>query len=230
MAAAVLPGSAAAKTVALTFDDGPSSYTADVLRKLERKGVPATFFVVGEVIAGREHLLRRMDRDGHEIGNHTWSHPFLTRLSDGAIRSQLGRTNRAIRSVLGYRPTVFRPPYGDVNDRVRRIAGQKKLKTVLWNVDTADYSRPGCQTIYRRAVASRARHLNILMHDGGGPRDQTVCAVPKIIRKLKQRNYRFVTVSQQLRRSGTAASATSATSASATTDVRRDHAPGAFDR
>ena len=213
-----MTSTARAQTAALTFDDGPSAYTPKVLRILKQRNVPATFFLVGSNIAGREALLRRMDRQGHEVGNHSWSHPDLRFLSPEGIGRQLGRTNRAIQRVVGQRPAVFRPPYGAVNDTVRSIAAEKGLETVLWNVDTVDWSRPGCQTIAQRATASRAQHLNILFHDGGGPREQTVCAVPKVIRTLNGRGYQFVTVSQQRQVSS---------AGSAPVPVARDHSSNA---
>jgi peptidoglycan-N-acetylglucosamine deacetylase len=216
--AALLPAPVGAQTVALTFDDGPSAYTGDVIRILRERNVPATFFLVGSNIAGREGLLRRMDRRGHEIGSHSWDHPDLRSLSAEGIASQLDRTSEEIERVVGHGPAVFRPPYGAVNDTVRAVAAEQGLATVLWNVDPVDWSRPGCRTIIERATSSSAQHLNILFHDGGGPREQTVCAVPRVIRRLSVRGYQFVTVSQQLDISATGP---------AWVPVIRDHSAGA---
>jgi peptidoglycan-N-acetylglucosamine deacetylase len=188
--------SAPAKTVALTFDGGPSGYTPKIERILQRKGgIKATFFWVGSRIAGYEKVVRRVDRRGHEIANHTWTHPHLTRLSTGAIHSQLARTNRRLTRLTGERPTLFRPPYGDVNRKVRRIARRLGLRTVLWGADSIDWMSD-CQAIVRRVAARVRNRTTVLLHDGGGNRTATVCALPRIIRNLRSRGYRFVTVSE----------------------------------
>lgn len=190
------------KMVALTFDDGPSSYTNPILKTLRDKETPGTFFVVGNTISGREHLLERMSTRGHEIGNHTWSHPFLTRLSSDQVRRELGKTDRAIEHAVaqlgGGQPDVFRPPYGHVDSRVQDIASAKGMRTVLWDVDPADSSRPGTSTIVSRVVNGVDAQSIVLLHDGRADRSQTVEAVPRIIRELRARDYRFVTVSEFL--------------------------------
>jgi len=207
------PASAGEKLVALTFDDGPSPYTRDVLHQLERKHALATFFVVGEHLATYGSALKPMVRRGHEVANHTWTHPFLTNLPSKRVKSQLARTNRGIRRAAGRRPRMMRPPYGDVNGRVRRIAKREKLRTVLWDVDPSDYYQPSAETIADRVVHGVDRQSIVLLHDGGGPRRNTVRAVPKIVHRLRQRGYSFVTVSdyfREARRTGTAARVTSA--------------------
>ena len=188
--------SAPAKTVALTFDGGPSGYTPKIERILQRKGgIKATFFWVGSRISGYEKVVRRVNRRGHEIANHSWTHPHLTRLSAGAIHSQLARTNRRLTRLTGERPTLFRPPYGDVNRRVRRIARGLGLRTVLWGADSIDWMSD-CREIVRRVAARVRNRTSVLLHDGGGNRTATVCARPRIIRNLRSRGYRFVTVSE----------------------------------
>jgi peptidoglycan-N-acetylglucosamine deacetylase len=188
--------SAPAKTVALTFDGGPSGYTPKIERILRRKGdIKATFFWVGSRVSGYEKVVRRVSSRGHEIANHTWTHPHLTRLSPGAIRSQLARTNRRLARLTGKRPTLFRPPYGEVNRRVRRIARSLGLRTVLWDADSIDWMSD-CRAIVRRVAARVRPQAEVLLHDGGGNRTATVCALPRIIRNLRSRGYRFVTVSE----------------------------------
>lgn len=202
------------KVVALTFDDGPSPYTRPLLKKLEQKRVDATFFVLGEHLSSYGGALRTMQRRGHEIGNHTWSHPFLTSLPTSRIRHELGRTSRAIYRIVkplrGDRPRMFRPPYGAVNRSVRQIARESGLRTVLWDVNPADYYTPGTDAIVRRVVQGVDRRSVVLMHDGGGPRAQTVRAVPRIVRKLRRRGYEFVTVSEFFRSGGYSSSAVAA--------------------
>lgn len=189
------------RIVALTFDDGPSGYTGKVLRILRQHRVPATFFVVGQETEGRVKLLRRMRHGGHEIGNHTWSHPYLTALSNRQVRNQLRRTNRRIRQETNVRPHVFRPPYDAVNGRIRRIARNMDMRTVLWDVDPREWEQPGCSAISARVNSGVDRQSIVLMHDGGGNRSQTVCALSTVIRSLKRRKYRFVTATDFYRQS-----------------------------
>lgn len=188
------------KVVALTFDGGPSGYTRQIDRLLQRKQVRATFFWVGSRIDGWEKVVKRVDRQGHEIANHSWFHDDLTGLPADEVRSQLARTNRLIRHLTGERPTLFRPPYGAVNAQVRQVASDLGMRTVIWDVDSVDWTSPGCEQIaakVRREVRNRAV---VLLHDGGGNRTQTVCALPRIIRDLRARGYRFATVSEALGR------------------------------
>jgi peptidoglycan-N-acetylglucosamine deacetylase len=188
------------KVVALTFDGGPSGFTNEIDRILQRKHARATFFWVGSRIDGWEKVVKRVDRQGHQIANHSWFHDDLTALSAAAVRSQLARTNRLIARLTGERPTLFRPPYGAVNAQVRRVAADLGMRTVIWDLDSVDWTSPGCEEIAAR-VRRGVRHRSIvLLHDGGGNRTQTVCALPRIIRDLRKRGFRFVTVSEALRR------------------------------
>lgn len=153
-------------------------------------------------MSGREQLLERMWKREDEIGNHSWSHPFLTGLSNDGVRRELRRTDRAIKRAVkpvgGGEPDLFRPPYGDVDGRVRDIARAKGMRTVLWDVDPADYTRPGTSTIVSRVVTGVGSRSIIQLHDGPEHRSQTVRAVPKIIHRLRDRNFSFVTVSELL--------------------------------
>ncbi len=131
------------RQVALTFDDGPSPYTSQVLDVLRRYDVPATFFVVGVSVAAGADALKRAVREGHSVQSHTWGHPVLTRLSDSAISAELSRASAAIKATTGRWPTCYRPPEGVTNDRVRAVARSLGLgDEVLWNVDPSDYRRP----------------------------------------------------------------------------------------
>jgi peptidoglycan/xylan/chitin deacetylase (PgdA/CDA1 family) len=188
------------KLVALTFDGGPSGYTPKIDRILQRKHVQASFFWVGSRIDGWGKVVRRVARQGHQIANHSWFHDDLTGLPADEIRSQLTRTNRRLSRLTGERPRLFRPPYGAVNARVRDVAADLGMRTVLWDADSLDWTSPGCERIVAN-VRERVRHRSIvLLHDGGGNRTQTVCALPRIIRDLRSRGYRFVTVSKALGR------------------------------
>jgi peptidoglycan-N-acetylglucosamine deacetylase len=188
------------KLVALTFDGGPSGYTPKIDRILQRKHVRSTFFWVGSRIDGWGKVVRRVARQGHEIANHSWFHDDLTGLPANEVRSQLVRTNRRLSRLTGQRPRLFRPPYGAVNDQVRGIAAELGMRTVLWNADSLDWTSPGCERIAAN-VRKRVHHRSIvLLHDGGGNRRQTVCALPRVIHDLRSRGYRFVTVSRVLRK------------------------------
>lgn len=187
-------GSARRREVALSFDDGPWSDTPQFLGVLERERVPATFFMIGRQVPGHEDVLRRMLRDGDAIGNHTFDHADLRRLSAAGVRHELSATNDAIHHAVGYRPCLFRPPYGSYDRTVVRLAVGRHMTTVIWDVDPRDWSRPGTGTIEQRVRAQTRSGSIVLMHDGGGPREQTLAALPHIIHSLRGRGMRLVTV------------------------------------
>ena len=187
------------REVALSFDDGPYPLTPSFVRMLKANGAVATFFMIGEQVTPTYRAtLREELRDGDALGDHTWSHPDLERLSGAEVRSQLRGTREVIRRESGYSPCVFRPPYGDYNGSVISIARSLGLATILWDVDPSDYTLPGASAIEQRVLAQVTRGSIILSHDGGGPRGQTLAAYPSIIRALRARGYRFVTVPQLL--------------------------------
>jgi peptidoglycan/xylan/chitin deacetylase (PgdA/CDA1 family) len=182
------------REVALTFDDGPSPYTSQVLDVLRRYDVPATFFVIGVSVAANADALKRAAHEGHSVQNHTWGHSVLARLSDSAISAELSRASAAIAAATGRSPTCYRPPEGVTSDRVRAVARSVGLDDeVLWNVDPSDYRRPSSSTIAARVIAA-ANGGGVLpvLHDGGGNRANTVAALPTIIEALIGRGYRFV--------------------------------------
>lgn len=198
------------KRIALTYDDGPSSYTAGFLRVLRRNHVHATFFMLGNQVASRSRIVRRAFADGNEIGNHSWDHSNLGGGGPQAT-NQMKRTQAAIKHATGYTPCVFRPPYGttgaDLRARVRALG----MTDVLWSVDPNDWKLPGTDAIISaprqvgQTGAAVSRVLSgtrpgaiILDHDGGGNRAQTFAAAATIIKKLHARGYEFVTVSTLL--------------------------------
>lgn len=175
-------------TVYLTFDDGPDPrWTPQVLDILRRHGVEAVFFEVGTSVAAHPDLVRRVRREGHLIGNHTWNHASLTTLRGRAIRAQLDRTERA----LGERPRCVRPPYGAHDARVDKVIRSRGQRVMLWSVDPQDWARPGVDRIVRRILRGVEPGARILMHDGGGDRSQTVAALEQVITRLQARGYRF---------------------------------------
>jgi len=179
--------------VALTFDDGPSAYTAGILASLTQRAVPATFFVVGYEAATRPDLLRAELKAGMSVEDHTWDHATLTRLSPAGVDGELQRTADAIQAATGQRPTCFRPPGGATNPTVTDEAAKLGLSQVLWNVDPSDYKQPGSDTIAARVLAAaNGSGLIVGIHDGGGDRTQTLTALPAIIDGLRSRGYAFV--------------------------------------
>lgn len=189
----VTNGSRARHVVALTFDDGPSTYTPAVLSVLERERVHATFFLIGQQVAGYAAFARRALADGDMIGDHTWSHPSVA--GGGAFaQGQIVSTADAIQRATGFRPCLFRAPYGAVSSSLIGLAHGLGFTTIQWDVDPQDWARPGSGAIYSRIVGAVRNGSIVLMHDGGGPRGQTLAALPGIIHTLKARGYGFVTV------------------------------------
>ncbi len=180
------------KVVALTFDDGPSEYTDRYLDVLREKDAPATFFEIGQEMPGREATMRRILAEGDEIGDHTMNHveyPGYEQIAGAAER---------IKAYTGFQPCLFRPPGGAVNSSVVATAGSLGMKTIIWDVDPRDWSLPGTPEIYSNIVNNAKPGSIILMHDGGGPRDETLAALPEIIDTLRARGYGFETVSALL--------------------------------
>ena len=185
------------REVAFGFDDGPYPDTPAFVRMLARNHAPATFFVIGRQVSAsyRATMLEAL-REGDVLGDHTFTHTDLTRGAD--VRGQLQSTIGAIRSETGYTPCVFRPPYGDYNASVVRTARSLGLATVTWNVDPSDYLQPAPGTIERRVLAQVQPGSIVISHDGGGSRGRTLAAYPAIIRALRARGYRIVTIPQLL--------------------------------
>jgi peptidoglycan/xylan/chitin deacetylase (PgdA/CDA1 family) len=190
-------GSRSHKVVALTFDDGPSAYSHSVLAILRREHVHATFFLIGRQVHGRAATARAELADGNVVGNHSWSHPNL---SGGGPRaaSQIAETQRAIAHATGFVPCLFRPPDGAVSSSLVSLARAEGVATINWDVDPRDWSLPGSGRIYSTIVHTTRNGSIVLMHDGGGPRSQTVAALPHVIHTLRSRGFSFVTVPELL--------------------------------
>jgi len=185
------------KRVALTYDDGPAVLTPSFMARLKSLGVPATFFMIGQQVGGRAALARQMLADGHMVANHSWSHPNMSG-GGPAASAQLSKANAAIRKATGFTPCLFRPPYGGTGaDLVRRTRAQG-MTSILWSVDPLDWRSPGTGSIVSRVVSGTGPGAIILSHDGGGPRGQTLSALPGIVKALKRKGYEFVTVNELL--------------------------------
>ena len=179
------------KVIALTFDDGPGPYTAQLLDILDQHGAKATFFLIGSKVSAQADVLRRMHSRGHQLGNHSWSHPELPKLSVDQIAGEIDRTNDAIKQATGVTPTVMRPPYGAVNSAVLEQLRLRGMSSILWSVDTRDWADRNSEIVCSRAVAGAHPGAIILMHD---IHQTSVNAVPCILNALKQQGYSFVTV------------------------------------
>jgi len=178
------------KCVALTFDDGPGAYTGLLLDRLRAARVHATFFLLGQNVAGHRDLVRRMVEEGHEVGNHSWSHPDLTTLPTWEVRAQVRRTQQAVQDVTGVAPALFRPPYGAVDERV---ANAVDMPLILWSVDTLDWLHRDVRRNITAGVREPRRGGIVLFHDIHRP---TVAAVPSVLEGLRERGFTFVTVSE----------------------------------
>jgi peptidoglycan/xylan/chitin deacetylase (PgdA/CDA1 family) len=181
--------------IAMTFDDGPSSEnTPRLLEMLKQRNIKATFFLIGQNAAANPDLVRRILAEGHEIGNHSWTHPQLSKLSDDRVTTEITKTQDAIKDASGYSPTLLRPPYGAITPRQREwIENQFGLNIILWSVDPLDWKRPGASVITQRILSQVRPGAIILSHD---IHKQTVDAMPATLDGLISKGYKFVTVTQ----------------------------------
>ena len=187
------------REIALTFDDGPGPYTLQVTRELKRLKVPATFFQVGQAVrVFTDAETEEIDDPSFVLANHTWAHKNLTTLSPKEQGEQLDWTSFVIRKAGGELPQLMRPPYGALNQSTLKAAADRHLLPVLWSVDSQDYERPGTNAIVKRVVDLTRPGAIILMHDAGGNREQTVAALPAIVKQLRAKHYQFVTVPRLL--------------------------------
>lgn len=195
----VARGGGRRREIALTFDDGPSSYTPRVLIALNRLNVKATFFVVGrQEQAFHPAILAAIGR-GHVIGDHTDGHRRLARLSPAEQYEEMLAPVQYLAQFGLPRAQLFRPPYGSYDDATFEGLRRLGMLMVLWSADSRDYARPGVRRIVDNVVAAARPGAIVLMHDGGGDRSQTVAAIPKIVRRLRAKHYRLVTVPRLLR-------------------------------
>lgn len=179
------------KVIALTFDDGPGPYTAHLLDVLDQYGAKATFFLIGSKVSSQANVVRSIHARGHQLGNHSWSHPELPKLPVNQIAGEIDRTNDAIKQATGVTPAILRPPYGAVNGVVLEQLRLRGMSSILWSVDTRDWADRNSDIICSRAVAGARPGAIILMHD---IHQTSVNAVPCILSALKQQGYSFVTV------------------------------------
>ncbi len=181
--------------IAITYDDGPHPVnTPRLLDMLAARNIKATFYVIGNSVNQNPGVLRRTVAEGHEIGNHTQTHPLLSKLSDSQLRQEMQRCQDSIGRAAGIRPRTMRPPYGGLLQRQRELVLKEfGYPTIMWSVDPLDWKRPGASVITSRIVTGTTAGGIVLAHD---LHSQTIDAMPQTLDGLLRRGFKFVTVSQ----------------------------------
>ena len=184
--------------IALTFDDGPSAkYTADILDYLKEEGIPATFFVVGSQARANPELLLREEAEGHEIGNHTDSHPHLRHEPIPTLQAEILTCEKTVYELTEMRTTLFRPPEGHCSADISSLVEGLDYRIILWNIDTRDWADATAAGIAENILTNVQSGDIILFHDSVSRKDsQTLTALKSVVPVLKERGYRFVTVSE----------------------------------
>ncbi|MFC1751913.1 polysaccharide deacetylase family protein [Thermoproteota archaeon] len=199
-------GSKTDNKVAITFDDGPKpdqmKTILDILRKYK---VKATFFVIGRHSETYPDLIYRIDQEGHDLGNHTYSHHRLDTLTDSQVELEISAATDILKSITGKTITIFRPPGGKFNLTVRNALDKMNMKMILWDVNAGDYTHDSpfygikgersAQNISERVLSGAEHGSIILMHSGG---DETIKSLPVIITGLRKRGFKLVTLSELL--------------------------------
>ena len=186
------------RQIALTFDDGPGVDTDDLLDLLERLRVPATFFMLGHNIGQFPETMQRLIDSGMPLDDHSMDHPNLSQLSQADQRAQIAGAAKVIEDAGAAYPRLFRPPYGAYDATTHEVLDGLRMLSVLWSVDSEDYTKPGVDKIVENVVSAVHPGAIILMHDGGGDRTQTIAAVARIVPQLRRQGYSFVTVPRLL--------------------------------
>jgi peptidoglycan-N-acetylglucosamine deacetylase len=187
-------GADTSKRIALTFDDGPHpKFTVKVLDVLRERKVKATFFVLGSQVKRYPKILRQIADEGHEIGNHSFSHKFFTAISNDLISREIADTQNEIKSVLGYAPVLFRPPYGAFRQDTKTVFHEQNLKIILWSVDTKDWRVRNRDKIIHSVTNNTRSGSIILCHD---IHKATLDALPEILDRLMSEGYQFQTVTE----------------------------------
>ncbi len=187
------------KLIALTFDDGPCiEYTLEILEILKEHNARATFFVIGENAQKHPDVIKKISESGAEIGNHTWSHAWLDRLTDDEIREEFKKTHNLITSITGKSPKIFRAPGGRINEKVLNVADEFSYTSVLWSKDTRDWEKTSVQSVVSLALNDVCDGDIILFHDYNRKNSPTPKALRTILPALLANGYKTVTVSELL--------------------------------
>lgn len=189
------------KIIALTFDDGPDEvFTPQVLDILKKNDVKATFFLVGENLKQNKEIVKRQFEEGHEIGNHTYTHINVAKSGYDKVYEEITKTQEEIKEIIGVEPKLFRPPYRAMSRHMCDIVKNKNMNIILWsNLDPRDWSNPGVYSIVNTIESKVGNGNIILLHDYNNLRNsksQTIQALESVIPYLKEQGYKFVTISE----------------------------------
>ena len=189
------------KVVAITFDDGPhSTFTPLLLKVLREERVQATFFLLGREVNKNPKIAVRIHKEGHELGNHGYSHSVMRYLNQNQIYQEMIKTQVAIARHVGIRTTLFRPPFGEMTPSIIKVNNQLGYRLIRWSMDPRDWDQHQKANMIARHVQKNVRPGDIILfHDGGANQKETIHAVRTIIRDLKRKGYQFVTVSQLMK-------------------------------
>ncbi|CAG7650654.1 hypothetical protein PAESOLCIP111_06129 [Paenibacillus solanacearum] len=197
-----LKGPSRSNTVALTFDDAPdNTFTPQVLDILKKYNVRATFFLLGVQATKHPDVVKRIVSEGHVIGNHSYNHKLFTKLSDDVFRDQVLDTQKVLKNLIGYTPKLLRPPYGEISESQLLWASDSGFTVVNWNVDSLDWKQLDASRVTSNILNHTRSGSIILQHSGGGPGQNlggTVSALPTVIKTLKSRGYKLVTLPELL--------------------------------
>lgn len=191
------------KVIAFTFDDGPNPlYTPQLLEIFEDAAGKATFFMIGEHMNAHPEIVKEVFKRGHEIGNHTFTHPFLTQLSDSERQKELENSIEITFELTGIRPNTFRPPYLDYNENVVRLVKSQGYNTMIGavNMEARDWEQPGVKHIVESTRLQIRNGSILLFHDGFGDRTDSIEAVRELVTEVVEKGFKLVTVSQLLRK------------------------------
>lgn len=184
-----------AKTVALTFDDGPSPiYTPQILAILKKYNIKATFFMVGENAKMYPEIVKAVYADGHHVNSHSMTHPMLTKISAKSLQYEVATPYKVLYQIINVHPKCLRYPFGASNARVRQVIRDEGMLPVSMGFNSFDYDRPGTQKIIDWVLKNAYSQQVILLHDGYFKREQTVAALPAIIEGIKKKGLGFSTI------------------------------------
>lgn len=183
----------------LTFDDGPDKVqTPKVLALLKKYNVKATFFVLGEEVEYQKDILKQVLNEGHEIGNHFYKHDNINKLSEQEIYESIVKNNQLIYEVCNYIPKLVRPPYGIINDKLKRVCGRLNMKIITWNKDSKDWNQTKDSIIINKMLDKPSNGDIMLFHDGSKKYTNTLSSLDVVIPCLQKKGFEFVTVSKLL--------------------------------
>jgi polysaccharide deacetylase family sporulation protein PdaB len=195
-------GASKERNIALTFDDGPDErFTPQVLDVLKAHGVKATFFLLGKKAEAHPAIVKRIVREGHVIGNHSYRHPLFTKITVDQFAQEVEQTEEVLNRLIGYKPKLLRPPYGEIDEEQLQWAKSRGYVIVNWNVDSLDWKNLGEQQVSGNILGHTKAGAIVLQHSAGGDSQDlsgTVKALPGIISKLREQGYGLVTVSELL--------------------------------